>query len=157
MATYQPPTDRTPSTTTTENNDATVDTAPITTNTLERRNSLDKALQHRPDEQDLKDRHILLDTTAAPALQAKAAELERQRVMDNLRKGLAHRPEKEELVERNILAGGPAAPALQEKQRELEKHMRADSLEKQLSNRPKPEDLIKEGILNADENPVAES
>jgi len=66
-------------------------------------------------------------------------------------------PREEELVERNILAGGPAAPALQEKQRELEKHMRADSLEKQLSNRPKPEDLIKEGILNADENPVAES
>ncbi|KAI7215794.1 hypothetical protein KC333_g5236 [Hortaea werneckii] len=153
MAT-QHPTDQT--STTTESNDGTVDTAPIT-NSLERRNSLEKALQHRPDEQDLKDRHILLDTTAAPALQAKAAELERQRVMDNLRKGLAHRPEKEELVERNILAGGPAAPALQEKQRELEKHMRADSLEKQLSNRPKPEDLIKEGILNADENPVSES
>ncbi|RMY06153.1 hypothetical protein D0867_09794 [Hortaea werneckii] len=82
MAT-QHPTD--PTSTATESNDGAVDTAPIT-NTLERRNSLEKALQHRPDEQDLKDRHILLDTTAAPALQAKAAELERQRVMDNLRK-----------------------------------------------------------------------
>jgi hypothetical protein len=76
--------------------------------------------QHRPEEQDLKDRHILLDTTAAPALQAKQAELERQRITDNLKKGLAKRPEKEELVERNILPESTAAPALQEKQKELE-------------------------------------
>ena len=50
-----------------------VDEAPI--DKLERRNSLEKHLQMRPDEADLKNRHILLDTTAAPALQSKAAEL----------------------------------------------------------------------------------
>jgi hypothetical protein len=55
-------------------------------NALERRNSLEKHLQLRPDEKDLKDRHILLDTTAAPALQARQAELERQRITDNLKK-----------------------------------------------------------------------
>ena len=33
---------------------------------IERRNSLEKHLQTRPDPQDLKDRHILLDTNAAP-------------------------------------------------------------------------------------------
>lgn len=33
---------------------------------MERRNSLEKHLQHRPDAQDLKNRHILLDTQAAP-------------------------------------------------------------------------------------------
>ena len=32
----------------------------------ERQNSLEKRLQHRPDPQELKDRHILLDTNAAP-------------------------------------------------------------------------------------------
>lgn len=32
----------------------------------ERRNSLEKHLQTRPDVQDLKDRHILLDTNVAP-------------------------------------------------------------------------------------------
>ncbi|KAK5126681.1 hypothetical protein LTR85_009615 [Meristemomyces frigidus] len=133
-----------------------VDKAPIPS-TLERRNSLEKSLQQRPDEQDLKNRHILLDTTAAPALQARQAELERQRITDNLKKGLSKRPEKDELVERNILPDSTAAPALQEKQRELEKHMRADSLEKQIQNRPKPEELIKEGILQADENPITES
>ena len=41
-----------------------VDRSPI--NTLERRNSLEKHLQTRPEPQDLKDRHILLDTNAAP-------------------------------------------------------------------------------------------
>lgn len=55
-------------------------------NPLQRRNSLEKHLQTRPEEQDLKNRHILLDTTAAPALQAKQAELERQRITDNLKK-----------------------------------------------------------------------
>lgn len=55
-------------------------------NPLERRDSLEKHLQMRPEEKDLKDRHILLDTTAAPALQARAAELERQRITDNLKK-----------------------------------------------------------------------
>ena len=64
---------------------STVDQSHIT-NTLERRNSLEKHLQLRPEEQDLKNRHILLDTTAAPALQARQAELERQRITDNLKK-----------------------------------------------------------------------
>lgn len=81
-----------------------VDISPI--NTSERRNSLEKHLQLRPQEQDLKDRHILLDTTAAPALQARQAELERQRITDNLKKGLAKRPEKEELVDRKISRTG---------------------------------------------------
>jgi hypothetical protein len=42
-----------------------VDETPISP-ILERRNSLEKQLQMRPDQQDLKDRHILLDTNAAP-------------------------------------------------------------------------------------------
>lgn len=47
---------------------------------IERRDSLEKHLQTRPEAQDLKNRHILLDTTAAPALQKQQAELERQRI-----------------------------------------------------------------------------
>jgi hypothetical protein len=31
-----------------------------------RQNSLEKHLQHRPDPKELRDRHILLDTSAAP-------------------------------------------------------------------------------------------
>ncbi|KAF2814645.1 uncharacterized protein BDZ99DRAFT_485288 [Mytilinidion resinicola] len=122
-----------------------------------RRNSLEKHLQHRPEAQDLKNRHILLDTTAAPALQSKALELERQRATDNLKKGLSQRPERDELVERNILPDSNAAPALQGHQRELERHMRANSLEKGLQGRPKPEDLVKQGILEEDEIPVKDA
>jgi hypothetical protein len=44
--------------------DLKVDESPISP--LERRNSLEKHLQMRPEAQDLKNRNILLDTTAAP-------------------------------------------------------------------------------------------
>ena len=44
-----------------------IDATPISpVRSNERRNSLEKHLQHRPDPQDLKNRHILLDTTTAP-------------------------------------------------------------------------------------------
>ncbi|KAF3480594.1 uncharacterized protein GIQ15_05941 [Arthroderma uncinatum] len=127
-----------------------VTTSPIS----ERRNSLERSLQYRPDAQDLKNRHILLDTNAAPSLQAAQQELARQKAADALKKGLEKRPDRDSLVERNILPSSGAAPALQGPARELEKHMRADSLEHKIQNRPKPEDLIKSGVLTEDENPI---
>ena len=90
--------DRTPSLPTSASDG--VDASPISP--VERRNSLEKHLQTRPDAEDLKNRHILLDTAAAPALQAKQAELERQRNTDNLKKGLSRRMERGELVEREF-------------------------------------------------------
>lgn len=48
----------------TEQPDLKVDETPISP--IDRRNSLEKHLQHRPDAQDLKNRHILLDTNASP-------------------------------------------------------------------------------------------
>ncbi|MCJ1406874.1 hypothetical protein MMC19_000944 [Ptychographa xylographoides] len=133
---------------------ASVDRTPISP--IERRNSLEKHLQTRPDPKDLKDRNILLNTNAAPALQSKALELERQQASDSLKKGLGKRPEREELIERNILPDSTAAPSIQGQQRELQKHMRADSLEQKLQSRPKPEDLVKEGILEANEDSLHE-
>lgn len=55
-------------TTTTVNTDTTPALKPDseTISPLERRNSLEKHLLHRPDAQDLKNRHILLDTKTAP-------------------------------------------------------------------------------------------
>ena len=44
--------------------DVKVDDTPISP--VDRRSSLEKHLQHRPDAQDLKNRHILLDSNAAP-------------------------------------------------------------------------------------------
>jgi hypothetical protein len=159
--------------------EAPVDTTPISPARAqpERRNSLEKHLQHRPDPQDLKNRNILLDTNAAPyvpipfphlptshfrltplttrnprnrALQAAQHELERQRITDNLKKGLEHRPEREDLVQRNILPESNAAPALQAHQKELERHMRADSLEKGLQRRPTADELKEKGILESE-------
>ena len=43
---------------------AQIDETPISP--VQRRDSLEKHLQQRPDVQELKDRHILLDTKAAP-------------------------------------------------------------------------------------------
>jgi len=129
----------------------TVDETPISP--IERRNSLEKHLQHRPDVQDLKNRHILLNTNAAPSLQATQLALEREQATDSLRKHLERRPEREALVERNILPDSTAAPSLQASQKALEKHMRADSLEHKIQHRPKPEELIKEGILDPNEDP----
>ena len=48
--------------------DLAVDETPIST--TERRESLTKRLQQRPDAQDLKNRHILLDTNAAPLVES---------------------------------------------------------------------------------------
>jgi len=117
--------------------------------------TLEKRLAQRPDAQDLKNRHILLATSAAPGIQAAQHELEKQKIQDSLRKGLEHRPERDALIERNILPDSTAAPALQAHQKELEKHMRRDSLEKKLHQRPKPEELVREGILEETENPTA--
>ncbi|KAL4786546.1 hypothetical protein BJX76DRAFT_355089 [Aspergillus varians] len=78
-------------------------TSLLATSPIERRDSLEKHLLTRPDPQDLKERHILLDTNVAPSIQAMKQKLDRQLAMDNLKKSLEHRPEKEELVERHIL------------------------------------------------------
>lgn len=51
-----------------EDSSSNVDKRPI--GDLERRNSLEKHLQTRPEAQELKDRHILLDTNAAPYVRA---------------------------------------------------------------------------------------
>lgn len=49
-----------------ENTDFVDETSISPVRSSERRNSLEKHLQHRPEPQDLKNRHILLDTTTAP-------------------------------------------------------------------------------------------
>ncbi|RAH49393.1 RPEL repeat-containing protein [Aspergillus brunneoviolaceus CBS 621.78] len=130
-----------------------IDQTPLSASPTERRDSLEKHLQHRPDVQDLKERHILLDTNVAPSLQAAHQDLARHRTADDLKKHLEHRPDREELVERNILPSSTAAPALQANARELEKHMLADHLDQKIGARPAPDELISQGILTEDEDP----
>jgi hypothetical protein len=133
---------------------ADIDQTSLAASSIERRDSLEKHLQHRPDPEDLRSRHILVDTNMAPSsATAFPGTLERRRTSDSLQRHLEQRPEREELVERNILPSVNAAPALQAQARELEKHMRADSLEQKIQNRPQPEMLIAQGILDESEDP----
>ncbi|KAI9640382.1 hypothetical protein NHQ30_011127 [Ciborinia camelliae] len=133
-----------------------VDTTPLVRPAQhERQKSLEKLYADRPTAHELKERHILLDTDAAPqdsgaGLQSAQHALEQQRISDSLKKNLEHRPTKEDLVERNILSSTSAAPGIQAQQKELEKHMRADSLNEKLSHRPPPEELLHKGVLKED-------
>lgn len=131
-----------------------IDQTSLAASSIERRNSLEKHLQHRPDPEDLRSRHILVDTNMAPSSEtAFPRTLERRRTSDSLQRHLEQRPEREELIERNILPSVNAAPAIQAQARELQKHMRADSLEQKIQHRPQPEMLIAQGILEESEDP----
>ncbi|KAI5844557.1 hypothetical protein DFP73DRAFT_477726 [Morchella snyderi] len=118
------------------------DTTPISP-IKERKNSLEQALKARPDEKDLKERHIL--HTGAPAIQ-----------QDALKKHLAKRPEKEDLVQRNILPvnANAVAPGIVAHQKELERSMLEDNLKEKLAHRPDPKAVIQQGILLPDEDPT---
>lgn len=127
---------------------AAVDQTPISPVT-ERKQPLERQLQSRPDPDSLRERHILLDTTAAPALQAAQLELERQRLADSLKHGLERRPARDALVEKHILpAGKHVAPTIQAARHDLERRLRKDSLERHLQHRPNPDTLVKDGILD---------
>ncbi len=73
---------------------------------LERQRATDnlkKGLEKRPEREDLVQRNILPQSTAAPALQGHQKELEKNMRANNLEKGLQGRPDPEELVKKGIL------------------------------------------------------
>ncbi|TPX07243.1 uncharacterized protein E0L32_010837 [Thyridium curvatum] len=88
--------------------DKVVDEAPISP--VERRNSLEQHLQHRPDRSELVERNILPASTAAPGLQAHQKELERSMRADTLNEKIAHRPSPEELLKKGVLDEDPRSP-----------------------------------------------
>jgi hypothetical protein len=73
---------------------------------LERQRATDnlkKGLAHRPERDDLVQRNILPQSTAAPALQGHQKELDLHMRADSLEKGLQSRPDPEILVKKGIL------------------------------------------------------
>jgi hypothetical protein len=81
---------------------------------LERQRNTDnlrKGLNQRPARDDLVQRNILPDSTAAPALQGHQRELDLHMRADSLEKGLQGRPSPEELVKKGILDENPAKDA----------------------------------------------
>jgi hypothetical protein len=82
---------------------------------LERQRATDnlrKGLNQRPARDDLIQRNILPDSTAAPALQGHQRDLDLHMRADNLEKGLKGRPSPEELVKQGILQEGEQAKGL---------------------------------------------
>ena len=68
--------------------------------------NLRKNLLHRPARDELVERNILPDSTAAPALQGHQKELERHMRADSLEKALLSRPKPDELKGKGILPEG---------------------------------------------------
>jgi hypothetical protein len=78
---------------------------------LERQRNTDnlrKGLNQRPARDDLVQRNILPDSTAAPALQQHQRELDLHMRADAVEKGLKERPSPDELVKQGILEAGEA-------------------------------------------------
>jgi hypothetical protein len=67
--------------------------------------SLNKAIASRPDKDELVERNILPDSTAAPALQSHQRELAAAMRRDSIEKHLQTRPSPAELIKEGILEG----------------------------------------------------
>ncbi|CAK7262692.1 hypothetical protein SEPCBS119000_000113 [Sporothrix epigloea] len=76
-----------------------------------RRNSLEQHLQNRPNRDELVQRNILPESTAAPSLQAQQKQLEKSMRADSLNDKISHRPSPEELIEKGVLDEDPRSPA----------------------------------------------
>ena len=64
-----------------------------------------QGLSKRPEKEDLVEKNILPDSSAAPALLEKQRELQRHMRANSLEKSLQARPKPEELVREGILHG----------------------------------------------------
>ncbi|RGP77404.1 rpel repeat [Fusarium longipes] len=82
-----------------------VDESPISP--VERRNSLEAHLKHRPERSELVEKNILPASTAAPGLQAHQKELEKHMLEDKLNDKISHRPDPESLIKEGVLRDDP--------------------------------------------------
>ncbi|ERS99593.1 RPEL repeat protein [Sporothrix schenckii 1099-18] len=93
-----------------QNSSAAVDQTPISpvrpTNPV-RRDSLEQHLQNRPNREELVQKNILPDSTAAPGLQAHQKQLEKSMRADSLNDKISHRPSPEELIKKGVLDEDP--------------------------------------------------
>ncbi|CEI65206.1 hypothetical protein FVEN_g12574 [Fusarium venenatum] len=84
-----------------------VDDSPISP--VERRNSLEAHLKHRPERSELVEKNILPASTAAPGLLAHQKELEKHMLEDKLNDKISHRPDPESLIKEGVLHDDPRA------------------------------------------------
>ncbi|CAK7226761.1 hypothetical protein SBRCBS47491_006339 [Sporothrix bragantina] len=84
--------------------------SPVRPDNPVRRNSLEHYLQNRPDREELVQKNILPDSTAAPSLQAQQKQLEKSMRADSLNDKISHRPSPEELIKKGVLDEDPRSP-----------------------------------------------
>ncbi|KAM0667433.1 hypothetical protein ACQRIT_003510 [Beauveria bassiana] len=82
-----------------------VEDAPISP--IERKNSLENHLMHRPDRAALVDKNILPASSAAPGLLSQQKELQKHMLEDKLNDKISHRPDPEALVKEGVLREDP--------------------------------------------------
>ncbi|ATY59207.1 RPEL repeat [Cordyceps militaris] len=82
-----------------------VDDAPISP--IERKNSLENHLIHRPERAALVDKNILPASSAAPGLLSQQKELQKHMLEDKLNDKISHRPAPETLVKDGVLREDP--------------------------------------------------
>ena len=70
-----------------------------------REDALNRLLARRPLPKELQERHVMLATDIAPALQANQATVAKARLENQLSHKLAQRPTREELVEKHVMPG----------------------------------------------------
>ncbi|KAK0610406.1 hypothetical protein B0T17DRAFT_500050 [Bombardia bombarda] len=75
-----------------------------------RKNSLEHHLIARPDRQELVEKNILPDSTAAPSLIAQQKELQKHMRADSLNEKIAHRPSPDALIKEGVLHEDPRSP-----------------------------------------------
>ncbi|ROT39958.1 hypothetical protein SODALDRAFT_323249 [Sodiomyces alkalinus F11] len=81
--------------------------SPTNSNAPARRNSIEHHLLHRPAREELVQKNILPDSTAAPSLQAQQKDLAKHMRADSLSDKISHRPSPETLLEKGVLHEDP--------------------------------------------------
>ncbi|CAK7202476.1 hypothetical protein SEUCBS139899_005199 [Sporothrix eucalyptigena] len=84
--------------------------SPVRPDNPVRRNSLEQYLQNRPNREELVQKNILPDSTAAPGLQAQQKQLEKSMRADSLNDKISNRPSPEELIKKGVLDEDPRSP-----------------------------------------------
>jgi len=106
-----------------------------------------RAIDQRPNLEDLIDNNIVEARSVAPMLQAVAKQLERNLIADNLNQKLYSRDDIDELKREGIIKGDNVAPRLREAKIRLEHNLTRDHISHLLEQRPNASELIKQGII----------
>eukprot|EP01083_Nonionella_stella_P083328 230360_1 len=131
--------------------DYTVNTTRIKHHRKESKN-IESFLRHRMPQSELKNRHILVETTLESTQQKQK---EKEKIKSNLRRKLSNkfRPQQHELYDRGIYVTNPLQnnPNHAAWDHANQRRRNSQIVAKNLTNRPPPDDVLNRGILTKDD------